>query len=612
MGRRKASTVGELVARGSKLGRAVERALRAEMARNASAGGSSSADGNRASSADGAAVLSHESSAAIISADDMLSLIPGYDPRIQGSGFRFDYDRASGAVRWIHEHVELVTGRKPGTPFILLPWQQAVVGNLFGWVRDDGTRRYREAFVYVAKKNGKTELTAAILCMILCTEGDEGIQCYSAAASHAQATVIFIPAAAMIRRSEYMSSRIRVYGDSPGAMNKALVYEDNPLSVFRCLAHDAGTADGIGPHLNLIDEVHRFDDSALIDVMLKGTAARRQPLTIYTSTADYDRPSPCNELLRRARAVAANRGTPDEPGYEPYFLPVLYECGQDDDWSSPDTWRKANPSLGATLTEEFLRRECERAKSQPGALMSFLRFHLNIVTTTETAWLPMDQWDRCGTIAFGDDDFLGESCWGGLDLSSTEDITAFVLLFPRDDIFYVLARFFCPERRIQERSRQDGAPYAVWAKEGYLTPTPGEVVDQDCVRRAILSAASKYNIVEIVYDRWNSAKLVTELERDGLTMVQFAQNLRAMSGPSKEFESLVRAGRLAHGGNPVLRWMAGNAMIRVDENENYKPLKDRNRRAKRIDGIIAAIMALSRASVADLSSSDDNRIAWVL
>ncbi len=525
----------------------------------------------------------------------MLAGIPGYDPTAGAGAYNFSYKAARDAVSFFHERLTLVTGQEPGTPFILQPWQQAVVGNLFGWKRkDNGYRRYRECLIYVAKKNGKTEFAAGILLLVLYTEARTGIQCYSVAAAHKQAAVVFGPAVQMIRNDPVLSGALTIYGATAGAMNKALVSNDYPMSTFKCLASDADTADGLNPHLNLIDEVHRFADGEVISVLVKSTAARKEPLTIYTTTADYDRVSPCNDLIARARLVRDNNGDPLRPGNEPYFLPVIYECSKSDDWTDPVVWANANPSLGVTVTGDFLRVECEKARANPAELNQFLRLHLNIVTSSETAWLDMREWDACGE-PINEEVLRSFDCWAGLDLSSTEDITACVYVFPVDGVFWLVPRFWCPEENAVEREANDRVPYTAWARDGYLTLTPGNVVDYSYIRRQLDHDRTIWNIREIAYDRWNSSQLIADLVKDGYEVVQFGQGFASMSSPTKEFGADVKAERIRHGGHPVLRWMASNAQVKTDEAENVKIVK-RDRRS-RVDGIIAAIMGRARASL---------------
>lgn len=536
----------------------------------------------------------------------MLSGIPGYDPALGADAFLFSYDSACAAVRFFHDRLTLVTGQEPGTPFILQPWQQAVVGNLFGWRRkDNGCRRYRECLIYVPKKNGKTEFSAGILLLVLSTEARTGIQCYSVAAAHKQAAVVFAPAVQMIRNDPFLSKALTIYGATAGAMNKALVNNDYPMSTFKCLASDADTVDGLNPHLNLIDEVHRFADGEVISVLVKSTASRKEPLTIYTTTADYDRVSPCNSLISRARLARDNRGDPLKPGYEPYFMPVIYECSRDDDWTDPSVWAKANPSLGVTVTSDFLSIECDKAKANPAELNQFLRLHLNVVTSTEAAWLNMWEWDECGDPVSGEV-LRGFDCWAGLDLSSTEDVTACVYVFPVDGVFWLVPRFWCPEENAADREKNDRVPYLSWAREGYLTLTPGNVVDYAYIRKQMDMDRSVWNVREVAYDRWNSSQLIAEMMQDGYNVVQFGQGFSSMSSPTKDFGADVKMKRIRHGGHPVLRWMAGNAQIRTDEAENVKIVK-KDRRS-RVDGIIAAIMGRARAALRACESAWDGSV----
>ena len=297
----------------------------------------------------------------------------------------------------------------------------------------------------------------------------------------------------------------------------------------------------------------------------------------------------CYEVHQKAQDILIGRKT------DPEFLPMLFTAETDDDWTSPDVWRKSNPSLGVTFTEDDLASMCENAKQNPSDEMFFRQFFLCQWTSSDVRWMPMDKWDDCA-FPVDPESLKGRVCYGGLDLSSTTDITAFVLVFPpenEDDKYCVLPYFWIPEDNLELRVRRDHVNYDVWKKQGYLLTTEGNVVHYGFIERFIEELGTKYNIREIAFDRWGAVQMVQNLDGMGFTVFQFGQGYRDMSPPTKELMKLVLEKKIAHGNNPILRWMVDNITIKQDEAGNIKP--DKARSTERIDGAVAMIMALSRA-----------------
>ena len=535
----------------------------------------------------------------------LFKLIPGYDPLATAGDCWFNATVAEEKIAFFAEMLKHAKGTSvvpAGAPFVLRPWQQAVTGCLFGWMRPDGTRRYRECLLYVPKKSGKSAWAAGILLCVQTTDHEFGAELYSAASTRDQAALVFQHVVGMVRQQEQLRDRLTVYGAGGGSIQRSVVY-DEEMSSYKCLAADANTADGSNVHCAVIDEVHRHKSPELAEVLQKSTAARRQPLVLYTTTADYNRPSLCNTLLHYAKAVRDNDGDPNKPGFDEAFLPVIYEASRDDDYLDPAVWYRANPNLGVTVPEEFLAREAKKAVESPTTLNNFLRLHLNIVTDADVAFLDIKQWDACA----GDVDAAalatsleGRSCYAGLDLASTRDVAAFVLLFPEDGNA-VLPFFWVPSEQARNRDRKDHVPYLQWIREGLINETEGDVVDYDAIHVAIVELGKRYNIREIAIDRWNSTQLQTQLGKDGFNVIKFGQGYASMSAPTKELEKLVISGTMRHAGNPVLRWMAGNVMVTADPAANLKPAKDKS--TEKIDGIVALIMALGRAIVYGATSA---------
>lgn len=514
--------------------------------------------------------------------------IPGYDPwRDAGERYRFDVKLARRAVAFFHDVLVFVEGERAGQPFDLEPWQAAIVANLFGWVEPTtGLRRYREALVFVARKNGKTSLAAGIALYLLLCDREPGAQVYSAAAEQSQAALIFRHAMHMVERSRALGSRCRVYR----AFKSIEVGESG--AVFRALTADAHTKHGLSVHGAVVDELHAHPTRDLVDVLQTSTGARRQPLIFHITTADYERESICNE--KYAYAGRVRDGVFDDPS----FLPVIYEAAADDDWESPATWRKANPNLGVSVKEEYLARECARAKESPAYLNTFLRLHLNLRTQADVAWLDLARWDAAaGDLDFEDleESLAGRPCYAGLDLASTDDLAALVLVFPEDGNA-VLPYFWCPRDNAIVREKRHRVPYTQWARDGFLTLTPGNFCDHDFIEAAVLAATERFDVRELAFDRFGAGQVMTHLQGAGVNVVPFGQGFVSMNAPTKHLDVLVRSGNLRHARHPVLRWMAGNVMLEKDAADNWKPSKRRSK--EKIDGIVALIMALGRAVVA--------------
>ncbi len=453
-----------------------------------------------------------------------------------------------------------------------------------------------------------TALAAAILLLVLVTDHEPGAELYSAAASRDQAALIFSHAVGMIRQEKELSSRLTIYGAKGGSQQKSICY-DAQHSAYKCLSADANTADGVNPHFAIIDELHRHADPELAEVLQKSTAARAQPLVIYTTTADYNRPSLCNTMLKRARQVRDNKGDAKRIGYDPGFLPVVYEATKDDDFTDPDVWKKANPNLGVTLTEEFLARECKKAEETPSELNNYLRLHLNIVTDAAEAWLRMDRWNRCAGLKPDEtpeqwrkrklEELRGRECFLGMDLSAKIDLTAVAQIFrplaPKEP-WIIIPHLWVPAVTAHEKEKNDRVPYAAWARAGFVTLTDGDEIDSQAIRAAANQINDVYPVREVGYDDWNATELSRQLrEEDGFgeKMVIVRQGSKSLSDPMKEFEAMVMSGRIEHGANPAMDWMIGNLCVKRDENGNLQP--DKKKSSQKIDGPVATFSGLARA-----------------
>jgi phage terminase large subunit-like protein len=501
-------------------------------------------------------------------------------PRVR---YRFDRELAERARSFFPSCLVHTQGELAGQPFELAPWQAKMIGDLFGWLRPNGTRRYRTLFLGVPKKQGKSTLLAGLGLYLLTADGELGAHVISAAGDRDQARIVYDTAAAMVRQSPALSRRLQVFRSS-------IVYAETG-STYRVISAEAYTKHGLNASGILFDELHTQPDRELYDTLKGAVAARRQPLTIYSTTAGWDRKSICYEEYEYARKI--RDGVVEDESY----YPVIYEATPEDDWRDPKIWRQTNPSLGVTVSEEYLAKEAAQAAERPAAQQAFRRLHLNVWTESESRWLDPDLWSAQPERP-PREELAGRPCFGGLDLAATQDFAAYVLVFPPEDLAHgrwdVLAWHYLPEETLAARVRKDRIPVDLWASEGFITATPGQVIDYEAIRETVLSTAEEFELREIAYDRWGATQLRTQLEADGITMVAQNQSIKGLSPPAKELEKLLLERRLAHGGDPVLAWMAANVVVETDSSGNIKPSKRRSR--EKIDGIVALCLALDRAT----------------
>lgn len=492
-------------------------------------------------------------------------------------------EAANRAVFFIEKYLRHTKGRWAGVPFTLMPWQRdEIIRPLFGRLRQDGLRQYRTCYVEIPRKNGKSTLAAAIALKLLLADSEPGAEIYSAAADREQASIVFNEAAQMVRMSPVLSKRCKIIDSQ-----KRIVVPKTG-SFYRAISADAPRKHGFNAHGIIFDEVHAQPNRELWDVLTTSTGARAQPLVFAITTAGYDRNSICWEL--HDYAVKVRDGIIEDPT----FLPVIYAADEDDDWKSEKVWAKCNPGLGEYRDIQEMRDMCKRAQAIPALENTFRRLYLNQWTSQESRWMQMDAWDATAGLVV-EEKLHGRECYAGLDLSSTTDISALMLLFPMDNgELHVLSRFYIPEENIAERERRDRVPYRQWVREGLIKTTPGNVIDYAFIRQDINRLGALYNIKEIAHDPWNATQLALELAGDGFTMVPIRQGFSSMSAPTKDLMNLVLAKRLKHNGNKVLRWMADNVAVEQDAAGNIKPSKRKS--TQRIDGIVALIMAIDRWS----------------
>jgi phage terminase large subunit-like protein len=509
---------------------------------------------------------------------DIAHLIPGYDPWRDSAGWEWNPAPAERALEFFDEVLTFADGPRAGQPFQLEDWQKAIVVNLYGWWNGD-RRRYREAMVMVPRKNGKTPTLAGLMLHEMVCHPTPGGQYYSAAADRDQAALIYRDAAKMVGNDDLLSS---LFSMTPSSK---LIQRKDSGQFFKALSSEAHTKHGLRPCFVAVDELHAHPNAELVDTLTTGTAVKgMQPLVIYITTSDYNRDSVCNTKYKYACGVRDGRIN------DPAFLPVIYEALKTDDWTSPEVWKRANPNYGISVSEEYLARECERAKVEPSYANTFKRLHLNIQTESVEAWFRMDQWDACGE-EFAEEMLRNNDCFGGLDMSSTSDVTAFVLYFP--DGGYVLAYFWLPGETAEARQRKDGVPYTEWTGSGLIQETDKNHIDDDAIFDKICELGMTFNIRQIAFDGWQAAAMFNRLAKHGFDAVKFPQTINMMNSPSKRLESMLANREIRHGGNPVLRWMATNTVKEQDNRGFIRPSKKHS--SEKIDGIAALVMAIGAA-----------------
>jgi phage terminase large subunit-like protein len=500
----------------------------------------------------------------------------------------FDERRADRVVQFFGDHLTHTKGQWAGRPFELRPWQEQDLREIFGRVNADGSRQIRQVYYEIPKKNGKSEVAAGVALALLLADDEPAAEVYGAAADKDQAGIIYQIAASMVRHSRTLSGVAR-----PIDSTKRIVCQDWE-SYYRALSADVAGKHGYNTHGVIFDEVHAQRDMDLWSVLtMEAGAARLQPLVYAITTAGVPGESPVAEMLHE-EADQILRGVVPCP---PDFYPVIYAAPEDAPWDSEDVWRECNPAYGDFLHAAGVRDACERAKRRAAEQNSFRRLRLNQWVQSEFRWIDLAAWDACATpVDVGA--MAGLPCYAGLDLSSTTDIAALVLDIPDgNSVHNWLAYFWLPEDALTTGTHREREKYARWAKQGHLTITPGAVIDYSYIRQRIAELSQTLRIREIAYDPWNATETIQMLSDAGYAMVPIRQGFQSLSAPTKELERLVLSRRIRHGGNPVLRWMADCVTTKSDPAGNIRPVKpDRGKSSKRIDGIVAGIMALDRAT----------------
>ncbi|RYE43619.1 MAG: terminase large subunit [Hyphomicrobiales bacterium] len=502
--------------------------------------------------------------------------------------YYFDERSADFACRWIETHCVFTDDKWAGKPFVLQPWQRdKIFRPLFGTKRKaDGLRRYRRVVVWLPRKNGKTETAAAVSLIALIATGVMGGQVYSIAKDKDQARLVFDKAATMVAYSPKLAEVVEPL--------KSALYVPQLNAKFEPLSGVPQGKHGRSSTCLIGDEVHEWPDDRLYTFMHQSSAAREEPIEFLISTAGVQEGYGW-ELWQECQQILD--GTKDDPE----TLIVIFAADPDDDWTSEETWRKANPNLGISVRLDYLQAECKKAQENPRLENDFKRYHLNMWTEQDVRWLSMDLWRKCSERQ-GDVEYWrelpellrGRRAYGGLDLASRVDIAAFVVVVPPEkpgDRLVLIPKFWVPEATVERRSRVDRVPYDQWVKMGAVTATPGKVIDYSFIQEDIFAAAAQYDLRMLGVDDWNAQQMVTSLEQQGVPITRIRQGFKSLSDPSKELERLVVGLLLEHGNHPVLTWMARNAGYDQDPAGNIKPSRAKSK--EKIDGIAASVDGLA-------------------
>ena len=501
-------------------------------------------------------------------------------------GYTFDLAAGLRVIEFVEGYCRHYKGEWAGTPMLLENWQKVILLESFGWMREDGLRVHRTMWLELGRKNSKSALAAALGVYLLIADGEQGAEVYSSATKRDQARIVFQFAKEIVNQSPQLAEHIKVQRTNMSVLRTRSKFE--PLSA------EGDTLDGLSPHGNIIDELHSHRDRNVYDKLITAQASRRQPMSVCITTAGIYDPEKIGWQLHD-HATALLQGTVED---DSWFV-WISAADKDDDPYERSTWEKANPNLGVSIYPDFIEQRASEALSQPSSLNAFMRLHLNQWTQQIERWLDMTYWAACNHEV--DLDALeGRECYMGLDLSSKLDLTALALVFPpsEDDLWRLWVRCYIPRESMVERERVDRIPYSTWEREGWITPTEGDVIDYTWIERDILELSERFNVQEVAYDPWSAQQTALRIRDDiGIPVVPIRQGFMSLSEPTKEFERLVVSGKLAHGGNSCLAWQANNVTVRHDPAGNIKP--DQGQQTHKIDGIAASIIALARASLWD-------------
>ena len=511
------------------------------------------------------------------------------DLQVNDWEYYFSEEKATRAFSFISA-LRHTKGEFAGQRFNIQPFQEFFIKVLFGWQKKTGGRRFRKAYLEIARKNGKTELAAAIAVYCFLLDNETGAEVYTAATTRDQARIAFDTAKVFLKNLKNDSKTFN-------KLVNVLKYNCNVPTTntkFESVSADADTLDGLNPHCAIIDEYHAHKTSDVLEVMETGMGSRTQPLLLITTTAGFNRESPCY-MYRKVMIDILEKRKIDES-----VFPLLFCLDEGDDWQDKKNWTKSNPNLGVTPYISYMDDQFQKALNEGAAKqIQFMTKNLNVWTTTSSVWISNSYIEQT-RLKVDDDILYNKKCFAGLDLASTRDIAALVLCFPVQqglDKPHIKSYFFCPEDNVRERSLSDGVPYVQWAQDGDIIMTDGNVTDYDFIKAKVIELTTKYKIECIAFDRWNASQLVIQLTNDGANMKPFGQGFISMSAPTKEIEKMFLSNEITHDGNPVMEWMMTNVMLRFDPAGNIKI--DKAKSTEKVDGPVAMVMAYAQIMVED-------------
>lgn len=510
-------------------------------------------------------------------------------------GLVWDLEGAMRAIGFCRDVLCLNGGKFEGAPFILELWQAFIMGSLFGWKNTDGTRRFRVAYVETGKGSGKSPLAAAVGLYGLTCDGEERAEVYAAATKKDQAQILFRDAVAMVDQSPELAKRL-VKSGSPGKEWNLAYHETN--SFFRPIAADDGQS-GPRPHIALLDEVHEHKSGHVVEMLRAGFKFRSQPMMFMITNSGSSRQSVCWEYHQYGAEVSAAARVDDT-----FFAYICALDESDDPFTNRDCWAKANPSIGVTIQPKYLEEQITQARGMPSKESIVKRLNFCMWVESASPWISYHVW-KAAEEPVPDEVLYGRRCYAGLDLSSTQDLTASVFAFEptdEDPVWRLKSYFWLPGEGLYEKSETDRVPYIKWRDDGHLMVTPGRAISKLVVLRQLVELCGKFDVQCIAYDRWRIEDLKMLIEDEGLSLpqlIEFGQGFKDMAPALDQFETLLlgteSAGNLKHDGNPVMTWCAANAVTAEDPAGNRKIAKDKA--TGRVDGIVAAIMAVGRAAM---------------
>lgn len=530
--------------------------------------------------------------------DHALAAAPGGHPK----GYVFDEAEAARPIQFLEGYCRHHKGKWAGSPLLLEGWQKWALREIFGWRRPDGSRRFRTGYMEVPRKNGKSEIAGGLGLYLEGADGEAGAEVYSAATKLDQARIVWETAREMIARSPDLRRNFRVYQSS-------IVKNSDTSSFFKPLGADSKSLDGLNPHGVIIDELHAHKNRKVWDVLQSALGAREQPLTIVITTAgEFDPESIGWEKHEYAGHVL--EGTIEDDA----FFAVIYAADPPPEgmpaaelegyYYREEVQRQANPNFGISVKPSQLAERAAEARVLPSSAPEYLAKHLNVWTQTSSRWLRLDRWaacepaplDRAGAVA-REASLVGKVCHGGLDLADKLDLNALALAFVDGPFVDLILRFWLPETTFREYVKKNQAHWLQWKEAGWLTITPGNVVDHGFIRAEVNALAKRYSLQTVGFDPWGATQLSIDLANDGIKMVETRQGYATLSEPSKNLEAKVMDAQIRHANNPVLRFCAANAVVVKDPAGNVKP--DKSSKNGKIDGIVASIMALARATLGE-------------